>query len=263
MFDEPDEAPNERIIDPAAHAREKSDEFRMHAELAAVFEGPRKSGSEVHFDLEYEMARDLQKRFAGLARSKIADIPVLPALSVGDAASLLSVPATAALHVNDYYVYRRPGEVMIVRWIEGDQVESFYERFQAHFDAALDNYRQEQRQAHAWKQDARTQAYLAALDGIDTRMAQIFLRDMIREFKVFVLSTLTADELNLQYLAEDLMGLAMTDLATPALTPAFEPTQRDLAWFFKLFSLRGVEGPVERACFFAFLQKAEDTFDLE
>ena len=39
MFEEPNERPPERPIDPTARAKEKADEFRMHAELAAVFEG--------------------------------------------------------------------------------------------------------------------------------------------------------------------------------------------------------------------------------
>ena len=48
MFDEPedndrgDDNAAERAADPAARAKEKLDEFRMHAELAAVFEGKRK-----------------------------------------------------------------------------------------------------------------------------------------------------------------------------------------------------------------------------
>ena len=39
-------------------------------------------------------------------------------------------------------------------------------------------------------------------------------------------------------------------------------TEQDRAWFFKLFSLRGVVQDVQRMCFFTYLQKAEDTFDL-
>ena len=37
-----------------------------------------------------------------------------------------------------------------------------------------------------------------------------------------------------------------------------KPTERDLAWFFKLFSLRGMVEESERMCFFAFLQKSDD-----
>jgi hypothetical protein len=35
-------------------------------------------------------------------------------------------------------------------------------------------------------------------------------------------------------------------------------TEQDLAWFFKLFSLRGVREGVEEMCFFAYLQKTEE-----
>ena len=54
MFDEPEERPDETARDPAARAREKSDEFRMHAELAAVFEGPRKFDAALRADLDGE-----------------------------------------------------------------------------------------------------------------------------------------------------------------------------------------------------------------
>ena len=37
--------------------------------------------------------------------------------------------------------------------------------------------------------------------------------------------------------------------------------ERDRAWFFKLFSLRGMVEGEERMCFFTYLQKSEDTFD--
>ena len=42
--------------------------------------------------------------------------------------------------------------------------------------------------------------------------------------------------------------------------PSDEPTERDLACFFKLFSLSGAKDGVEQMCFFTFLQKTDDTF---
>ncbi|MDB5303952.1 MAG: hypothetical protein JWM97_1501, partial [Phycisphaerales bacterium] len=39
-----------------------------------------------------------------------------------------------------------------------------------------------------------------------------------------------------------------------------EPTEQDLAWFFKLFSLRGTVDGTERMCFFTYLQKSDDSF---
>ena len=61
MFDEPSESPQERNVDPAQRAKDKSDEFRVHAEVAAVFEGPRKFDAEIR-RLDDQTARDFQKR---------------------------------------------------------------------------------------------------------------------------------------------------------------------------------------------------------
>jgi hypothetical protein len=191
MFDEPneDDAPADRPMDPGDRAREKFDEFRMHAELAAVFEGNRKFDAELPAGLDPDVARDVQRSVARLEKAKPAESPVLPETSAADAARLLDLPETAGLSTNDYHIHRRPGEVMIVRWLAGAQVETFYERMQAHFDAALRQYREEERQQHAWKQDAKTLAYLKALDAIEVRMADRYLRDVMRAHGVFVLST--------------------------------------------------------------------------
>ena len=60
------------------------------------------------------------------------------------------------------------------------------------------------------------------------------------------------------------MGVSPEDLVGKASAPPEDqPSERDLAWFFKLFSLRGMDGDVERMCFFTFLQKTEETFDLD
>jgi hypothetical protein len=258
MFDEPDEAPAERPLDPADRAREKSDEFRMHAELAAVFEGHRKFDAELVAGLDAQIARDVQRGIGRLEKAKSADSPVLPEASVADAAALLNLPSTRGLSTNDYHIHRRPGEVMIVRWLAGDQVETFYERLQAHFDAALEGCRKDERQAHEWKQDAGTQAYLAALDAIDLRMADRYLRDPIRRHILYVLSTQAADELNILHLSDYVMGVSAADLVGAASAPPDEPAERDLAWFFKLFSLRGINEGVEQMCFFTFLQRSDD-----
>ena len=65
--------------------------------------------------------------------------PILPPASADDAVALLNFPTSRDLATNDYHIHRRPGEVMIVRWLQGDQVETFYERFQAHFDVCRYN----------------------------------------------------------------------------------------------------------------------------
>jgi hypothetical protein len=261
MFDEPNDDPAERSFDPADQAREKSDEFRMHAELAAVFEGNRKFDAELRAGLDPDVARDVQRGMGRLEKSKSPDSPVLPEPSVADAAALLDLFKTRGLSTNDYHIHRRPGEVTIVRWLEGEQVERFYERFQAHFDAALNGYREEERQAQEWKQSPQTLAYLAALDAIDARMAERYLRDIIRQHAIFVLSTQTADEINIAHLCDYLMGVPAAEVVGRASAPPDAPSERDLAWFFRLFSLRGVSEGVERMCFFTFLQKTDDTLD--
>lgn len=263
MFEEPEETPSELPADPAQRAREKSDDFRMHAELAAVFEGPRKFDAQIRTDLDPELARDIQRTMGRLEKAKSADSPVLPAQSAAEAADLLNLPNTSDLARNDYHIRRRPGEVMIVRWLAGDEVESFYERFQAHFDAALSGYRDEERQAQEWKQDPQTLAFLGALDKVDVQMADRYLRDAIRKHNIFVLSTQTADEINIAYLCDYVMGAPAAEIVGAASAPPEEPTERDLAWFFKLFSLRGIVEGTERMCFFTFLQKAEETFDID
>lgn len=258
MFDEPDESPPERPADPADRAKERADEFRMHAELAAVFEGNRKYDAEIRPGLDPEIARDVQKTIGRLEKAKTPDSPVLPEPALADAARLLTLAEAHELSTNDYHVHRRPGEVMIVRWLGGEQVETFYERLQAHFDAALEGSREDERQAHEWKSDPKIVAYLAALDAIEVRMAERYLRDAIRKHNLFVLSTQTADEMNIAHLCDYVMGVPAAQVVGAASAPPDEPSERDLAWFFKLFSLRGMHQGVERMCFFAFLQKSDD-----
>lgn len=261
MFDEPNEEPVERSTDPAERAREKSDEFRMHAELAAVFEGNRKFDAELRPGLDPEIARYVQQQIARLEKAKSLDSPVVPEASAPEAAALLNLFATRGLSTNDYHIHRRPGEVMIIRWLEGDQIETFYQRLQAHFDAALEGFKEDERQAQEWKQSPETLAYLAALDAVEIHMAERYLRAAIKQHQLFVLSTQTADEINIAYLCDHVMGVPAADLVGARSAPPNEPSEHDLAWFFKLFSLRGVVESVERMCFFAFLQKSDETFD--
>jgi hypothetical protein len=266
MFDEPDKGDEreneaEQAANPAERAREKFDQFRMHAELAAVFEGKRKFDAELRAGLDFDAARDIQRTVARLAKSKAADTPLLaePA-AVADAARLLDLPATnAALTTNDYHIHRRPGEVMIVRWLAGEQVATFYERFQAHFDAALTQYRQEERQSLGWKQDPKTIAYLDALDAIEVKMADRYLRDLIRKHNLYILSDQSADEIDILYLSDYLMSVDPAELVGTATAPSETPTEQERAWFFKLFALRGMHEGEERMCFFTYLQKSDDS----
>ena len=263
MFDEPEESdqPSERPIKPEDQAKEKFDEFRMHAELAAVFEAKRKFDAQILTRLDADLARDVQRTMARLEKAKEADSPLLPPTVADDAAKLLKFPDANDLSTNDYHIHRRPGETMIVRWLAGDEVETFYERLQAHFDAALGQFREEERQSHGWKQDARTSQYLEALDKIEVRMADRYARDVVRKHKVFILSTQTADEIDIMHLCDYVMGVPSAEVVGAASAPPEDgATERDRAWFFKLFSLRGVVDGTERMCFFTFLQKSDDTF---
>ena len=255
---EPNEEPAERPLKPTDRAKEKADELRMHAELAAVFEGNRKFDAEVRADFDAQLARDVQKTIGRLEKAKTPDSPVLPDPSAPDAAALLGFPKSHDLATNDYHVYRRPGEVMVARWLAGDEVETFYKRIQAHFDAAIEGVREDERQANEWKQNPDADAYLAALDAVEVKMAERYLREPIKQLKVFVLSTQTADEMNIAYLCDHVMGLPAAEIVGPASAPPDEPTDGDLAWFFKLFSLRGIVDGEERMCFFTYLQKADD-----
>lgn len=260
MFDEPDESPAEHSLDPADRAREKADEFRMHAELAAVFEGCRKYDARLMPGLDPDLARDVQRTMGRLEKAKAPDSPLLLEPSAEDAGRLLNIPAASDLSTNDYHIHRRPGEVMIVRLLAGEQVDTYYTRLQAHFDAALEGCKEDERQAHEWKQDPNTRAYLAALDAVEVRMADRYLRDPIRRHNLFVLSTQSADELNIAYLSDHVMGVSAAEIVGPASAPPDEPTEQDLAWFFKLFSLRGTYEGIERMCFFTYLQKSDDGF---
>jgi hypothetical protein len=259
MFDEPDESPANRPANPADRAKEKTDEFRMHAEFAAVFEGPRKFDAQLIPGFDANLARDIQRTIGRLEKSKPADSPILPPTSATDAAGLLNFPTTHDLSTNDYHIHRRPGEVMILRWLAADQVESFYQRLQAHFDAALEGFREEERSAHQWKQDESTLAYLAALDATEVKMADRYLRDPIRTHNLFVLSTQAADELNISYLCDYVMSVAPAEILGPAAESADESPEFDSTWFFKLFSLRGMNEGIEQMCFFTYLQKSEES----
>ncbi|HSU66355.1 MAG TPA: hypothetical protein VLJ39_05770, partial [Tepidisphaeraceae bacterium] len=261
MFDDPQEEPKERTFDPANRAKEKSDEFRMHAELAAVFEGPRKFDAQILTDLDPQLAREIQRTMLKLEKAKSPDHPLLPDGVAPDAAGLLNMANERGLSTNDYHISRRPGEVMIVRWLEGDQVQTYYDRIQAHFDAALEGFKEDERQAQEWKQDPKTLAYLKALDEIEVKMEERYLRDPIKKLKVFVLSTQTADEINIAYLTDHIMSVPAAEVVGSASAPEDGATEHDLAWFFRLFSLRGVRDGIEQMCFFAYLQKAEDTFE--
>jgi hypothetical protein len=250
-------------VNPAERAKSKSDEFRMFAELCAVFEGNRKFEARILTNLNAQIARECQKNVGRLEKSRMAESPVISAESSPLAAELLDLPNTSEkISTNDYHIHRRPGEVMILRWIAAEQVESFYTRLQAHFDSALQQFIEDQRQSHGWKQDPQTLAYLAALDAVNVKMEEKYLRAAIREHKVFLLSTQTADEMDISHLCDFVMGVPAAKIVGENSAPSEEPTEAERAWFFKLFALRGIKDGVEQMFFFTYLQKSDDGGDL-
>jgi hypothetical protein len=261
MYEEPDEIPSEDARDPGERAREESDKLRMHAELAAVFEGPRKFDAQMLPGLDADLARAVQRAVGKLGNAIVSGGPFLTGPLAAEAATVLSFAQAHDLSTNDYHVHRRPGEVMIIRWLAGDEVDTFYDRLQAHFDAGLAALREDERQANQWKQDPAAQAYLAALEAVDVKMGDRLHRDTVRRRGATVLSTTTADEINISYLCDHVMGVPAAEVVGERSAPPEDgATERDLAWYFKLFNLRGIDGQTERACFFTFLQKADDTF---
>jgi hypothetical protein len=258
MFEEPEDNQSTRPFDPAERAKSKCDEFRMHAELCAVFEGNRKFEARILPSLDAELARECQRTMGRLEKGRMAESPLISA-ELSPAAGLLDLPDTSEkISSNDYHIYRRPGEVMILRWIAGEAVETFYTRLQAHFDSALQQFTEDQRQTHGWKQDPQMHAYLAALEAIDVKMPEKYLRPVIREHKVFILSTQTADEMDINHLCDFIMGVPAAEIVGEASAPPEEPSEADRAWFFKLFSLRGIKDGVEQMCFFTYMQKSDD-----
>src|SRR5438046_7631163 len=73
---------------------------------------------------------------------------------------------------------------------------------QAHFDVAMEDFKEEQKQAHGWKQDEKTAGFLKALEGVEVKMEERYLREIIKKHKVFVLSTLAADQRSEEHTSE-------------------------------------------------------------
>jgi len=258
------EEPVEKASDAKSQALEKADEVRSHAELFAIFDGVKKFDAAIKPNLSVDTARDVQRTMAKLEKVWDPKLPIIPPEAAPEAARVLNLAETANLSTNDYHIHRRPGETMIVRWLAGGEVQTFYDRLQAHFDASLNGYRQEERSSKEWQQDEKTLKYLDALDELDVKLENNFLRVPIREHGLFVLSTQTADEMNIAYLADFIMSVPAAEIVGGQSAPPDPATEKDLAWFFKLFLLRGVKGGPggeEQMCFFTYLQKTEDDFD--
>ncbi|MEM8872914.1 MAG: hypothetical protein AAGD32_01530 [Planctomycetota bacterium] len=260
MYEEPDERSSEAAIDPKQRAAEKAEEFRIHAELAAVFEAPRKFDADVLPGAD-AVLKEVQQAIGKMHKGQDPKLgPLVTPTHVADAARLLAIPDTQSISTDDYHTRQGVGEMLIGRWLRGDEVDTFYERYQAHFDAALGHFREEERSAKEWKGDDDTLAYLDALDAIDGKLADQQLRPVVQEHKVHVLTTLTVGEFDILYLTDQLMGVDVDTLLGEGSELPAEPTEADRTWFMQLFSLRGIHREAEAMLLFAFLQKA-DEFD--
>lgn len=260
MFDDDEENSERRPFDPAERAKAKSDEFRMHAELAAVFEGIRKFDASLDAKFDHSVARECQQAIGKLERQRITDTPLLGPEAVDAARTVLELPLAKQITTNDYHVSRRPGEVLILRWLSGEEVDRFYERLQAHFDAALRQFREDEHQAHDWRSDEKMNAYLAKLDEVNVNLSERYLRPILKEHRLFALSTQTADEIDILHLCDRIMNVPAAEVVGEASAPQ-DDSEAERAWFFKLFSLRGWSQDVERLFFLTYLQRASDSFE--
>jgi hypothetical protein len=64
--------------------------------------------------------------------------------------------------------------------------------------------------------------------------------------------------MDILHLCDYVMGVPAAQVVGAASAPPEEPTEADRAWFFKLFSLRGMGEGKERMCFFTYLQKTDE-----
>lgn len=262
MFEDENESeePVEKTLKPEDRVRETVDTLQSwNAEIVAVFEGVRKFEARLAPGLDSDAARAVQRGMAKLEKAKVTGQAFLPPASADEARGLLDYPRRHDLSTNDYHIHRRPGETMIVRWLAGEQVETFYQRLQANFDAAFTAVREDERQSQQWKGDPATLAYLDLLDKAEVKLADRYHRDLIRAHNLFALATQTADEMNIAHLCDYIMGIPAAEVVGSAAAPGDGATQKDRAWFYKLYMLRGMLEEQERMCFFAFLQKSDDS----
>ena len=135
---------------------------------------------------------------------------------------------------------------------------------QAHFDAALSQFREEERQSLEWKQDPQTLAYLDAMDKVEIRMAERYLRDPVRNSPVpiFVLSTQAADELDIRHLCDYVMNVPAGQVVGEASCAAGGRGDRggSSRGSSNCSHLAVVVESAERICLFTYLQKVGDEF---
>ena len=148
---------------------------------------------------------------------------------------------------------------MIVRWLAGDQVETFYERLQAHFDAALEGFKEDEHQArNGSRTPRRWNISRHWMPGIENGR-QISSRSD-PQANVFVLSTLSADEMNIAYLPTTSWA-SLPPRSSAHLGAADEPTDRGSGVVLQAVLASGDGRRGERMCFFAFLQKSDESGD--
>lgn len=255
---------DESPAQPTQRARERIDEIRMYAELGAIYEATHKFDADI-LPLSGNDARDFQQAVAKLARQKVENSSLIQPQATADALGLLK--RAIELGTNDYHLARKPGEVILLRSLQGPEVDQFYDRMEAHLKAGIEGLREDEEQALAWKDDPDTRAYLKALaDPVDP-MATRYARPIVQQHPVAILSTWTADEISISYLVESIMQRNISDVVDPSNIPEDGMDESQLAWFFRLFSLRAApldpdtKQRTEHMLFFTFLQKTDDDFE--
>jgi len=249
--------------DPEVRAREAAEQLRIHCELAATFEGPRKFDDRVKTGLDVGTARDLQQAIGKLEKQKTPKLgPVLPQEAMEAARVVLEWPADhPGLDAGSYHVHRRPGEAILVRWLAGDRVGRFYDRVAEHFNVAHQQRLEDEKTELGWRQDEDDQKYLESFEKIEPQPDVWYLRKLLNQHGLLALSTLAVEEMDILHLCDHLMGIPAFKVVGEHNAPDPDdpsPPESERVWYFKLFNLRGTVADTERMCTFAFLQRAGD-----
>ncbi len=64
--------------------------------------------------------------------------------------------------------------------------------------------------------------------------------------------------MDILHVCDAVMGVPAAEVVGDAAAPRDESDEDERAWFFKMFSLRGVIEGIERMCFFTFMQRSGD-----
>jgi hypothetical protein len=101
MYEDENDNPVEKAKDIQTRAHEAVNQFRLHAEIAAIFEGTRKFDAAIRPDLSADVAREIQRAMAKLEKSLEPNIPIIPPIQNAIAADALNAHHSYDLPTND------------------------------------------------------------------------------------------------------------------------------------------------------------------